>query len=142
MQTPDRIEVSEHKIAIVPRYSETDRGGVVHNSVYPVYFEMGRTELLRASRVSYKDIEDKLGVYLVVAELQVKFRRPAVYDEQLELTTRCGKVTSARIEHNYVLKRKSNGIILAEGKTVLACVDKNGQVRRIPEFLYPKQEQT
>jgi len=63
-----------------------------------------------------------------------------MYDEQLELTTRCGEVTSARIEHSYILKRKSNGAVLAEGKTVLACVDKSGQVRRIPDFLYPKED--
>jgi acyl-CoA thioester hydrolase len=137
MDVPEKIEITEHKIKITPRYSETDQAGVVHNSVYPIYFEMGRTELLRANKVAYKDIEDKLGMYLVVAELHVKYRKPAFYDESLELTTKSGKVTPARIEHNYILKRKGTGIVVAEGKTVLACVDKKGLVRRVPEFLCP-----
>lgn len=140
MEVPERIKIAEHSITIIPRYNETDQAGVVHHSIYPVYFEMGRTELLRANGAAYKDIEDEMGVYLVVAELQVKYRRPAMYDQHLELTTRCSRVTPARIEHNYTLKRKSDEALMAEGRTVLACIDKSGQVRRIPEFLYPEQD--
>jgi acyl-CoA thioester hydrolase len=140
VEVPERIEIAEHSITIVPRYNETDQAGIVHNSIYPVYFEMGRTELLRANRVAYKDVEGEMGIYLVVAELQVKYRKPAIYDQQIELTTRCSKVTPARIEHSYILKRKSDKTVIAEGKTILACVDKSGQVRRIPEFLYPKED--
>jgi acyl-CoA thioester hydrolase len=84
MGFPERITIQKHQIIIVPRYAETDKGGVVHHSVYAVWFEMGRTELLRANGVAYKDLE-AAGVFFVVVQLNIKFRRPAQYDEQLLL---------------------------------------------------------
>jgi acyl-CoA thioester hydrolase len=67
MDFPERLTVYSHSITIVPRYAETDKGGVVHHSVYPVWFEMGRTELLRANGLAYKDLE-KAGIFFVVVE--------------------------------------------------------------------------
>jgi acyl-CoA thioester hydrolase len=139
MNFPERIKIQKHQIIIVPRYAETDKGGVVHHSVYPVWFEMGRTELLRANGVAYKDLEAS-GVFFVVAQLNIKFRSPAQYDEQLCLETTCSVVSSAKVEHTYKLSRCSDGVILAEGDSVLACVNKKGKVRRVPEFMYPKRE--
>jgi acyl-CoA thioester hydrolase len=98
---------------------------------------MGRTELLRVNGLAYSDLE-KAGVFFVVAELACKYRRPAFYDEKLELATTCTHITSARVEHTYILKRKSTGIILAEGTSILACVDADGKVRRMPAFMYPE----
>ena len=112
---------------------------MVHHSVYPVWFEMGRTELLRANNVAYRELE-KAGVFFVVAELHVKYRQPAEYDEKLQLETICSKVTASRIEHTYRLSRCSDGVILAEGSSLLVCVSAEGKIRRIPEFLYPTQE--
>jgi len=137
MDLPGRITIQNHKIIIVPRYAETDKGGVVHHSVYPVWFEMGRTELLRANGVAYKDLE-AAGIFFVVVQLNIRFRQPAQYDEQLCLETTCSSVTSAKVEHTYKLRRCcSDGVILAEGSSVLACVDGKGKVRRVPEFMYP-----
>jgi len=133
---PEKITVISHKITIVPRYCETDQSGVIHHCVYPIYFEMGRTELLRANGLAYRDLE-KDGFYMVVAELHVKYRRPAFYDEQLELVTECTRVTAARIEHTYNLFRPGLGLLLAEGSSVLACVDDKGKPKRVPEFMYP-----
>ena len=70
-----------------------------------------------------------------MAELIVKYRRPSLYDEKLELTTTCTKITPARIEHSYILKRHEADEILVEGKTVLACVDADGKIRRLPDFM-------
>jgi acyl-CoA thioester hydrolase len=139
MDFPKRLTIQSHKIIIVPRYAETDKGGVVHHSVYPVWFEMGRTELLRANGVAYKDLE-AAGVFFVVARLNIKFRRPAQYDEQLCLETMCLSVSAAKVEHIYKLTRCSDGVILVEGSSVLACVDGKGKVRRVPEFMYPEHE--
>ena len=136
MEFPERTSIGSHKITIVPRYNETDKAGVVHHSVYPVWFEMGRTELLRVNKVAYKDLEEA-GVFFVVAELFLKYRRPVYYDEKLELETTCTKVTASKVEHSYKLTRAADGIILTEGTTVLACVSEEGKVRRIPEFMYP-----
>jgi acyl-CoA thioester hydrolase len=136
MSFPEKITIASHTITIRPRYSETDQGGVVHHSVYPVWFEMGRTELLRANGLAYKDLE-KAGVFFVVAELSIKYRRPACYDEDLELTTACSRVTAGRIEHSYRLTKQSTGELLAEGLSVLAHLDREGKLKRIPEFMYP-----
>lgn len=134
MNFPERITIESHTITVVPRYAETDKGGVIHHSVYPVWLEMGRTELLRANGLAYKDME-QAGVFFVVARLSIKYRRPALYDEQLKLETTCSKVTASRVEHTYRLMH-SDGVILAEADTTLACVSAEGKVRRIPEFMY------
>jgi acyl-CoA thioester hydrolase len=137
MAFPERIRIASHTIEIVPRYSETDKGGVVHHSVYPVWFEMGRTELLRANGAAYKDLEEA-GIFFVIAELHIKYREPARYDEKLQLTTSCSMVTAGRIEHSYELTRASDGAVLAEGSSILACVSAEGKIRRVPTFLYPE----
>jgi acyl-CoA thioester hydrolase len=139
MDFPARTTIQTHTISIVPRYAETDKGGVVHHSVYPVWFEMGRTELLRANGLAYKDLESA-GVFFVVAELSIKYRRPAHYDEQLQLETTCTAVSSAKVEHAYRLTHRNDGLLLAEGRSILACVDAEGKICRIPDFMYPEAE--
>ena len=138
MKFPEKTTVQSCTITVVPRYCETDQAGVVHHSVFPVYFELGRTELLRANGLAYKDLERE-GFYMVVAELHVKYRGPAYYDEKLELITECTKVSAAKIEHSYKLIRPGIGLLLAEGWSILACVDDNGKPKRVPEFMYPGQ---
>ena len=137
MGFPKQITVQSHTITVMPRYAETDKGGVVHHSVYPIWFEMGRTELLRANGVAYTDLE-QAGVFFVVAELRTKYHHAAMYDEKLQLKTRCSAVTTCKVEHTYQLTRSRDGLLLAEGSTILACVDAKGKVRRIPEFMYPE----
>lgn len=136
MEFPKRTTIQSHTISVVPRYCETDQAGVIHHSVYPIYFEMGRTELLRVNGLAYKDLECE-GFYMVVAELHLKYRRPAYYDETLELITECTKITAAKLEHSYKLIRPGTGLLLVEGSSILACVDDKGKPRRLPEFLYP-----
>lgn len=138
MDFPSKMNVQTHTIDIVPRYAETDKAGVVHHSVYPVWFEMGRTELLRANGIAYRDLEEA-GISFVVAQLSIKYRRPAMYDEKLLLETQCSAVTAGKVEHSYRLTRSSDGVLLAEGTTILAHVDASGKVRRIPEFMYPEK---
>ncbi|MHC4131530.1 MAG: acyl-CoA thioesterase [Planctomycetota bacterium] len=135
MSFPEHIKINSDTIKIQPRYAETDQGGVVHHSVYPVWFEMGRTELLRANGIAYKDLEEA-GIFFVVAELRVKYRQGAYYDEELELKTTCSKITVGRVEHSYKLTRCCDGAVLAEGCSVLACLDREGKVKRVPEFMY------
>lgn len=138
MVFPEKMTIDTHAITIVPRYCETDQAGVVHHTVYPIWFEMGRTELLRVNGIAYKELE-KAGIFFVVVDLSVKYRRPAYYDEQLTLSTACSRVTPARIEHSYVLQRQSCKTTLSEGKSTLACVDKQGKIQKIPKFMYSDQ---
>ncbi len=111
------------------RYAETDRMGYLHHAQYFVYFEQGRTELLRAQGISYRDLEDQ-GHLLVVVKLDCKFRRPAQYDEVLRLRTTLVRTTPVRVEHRYELFRGET--LLAEGSSTLACVDRQGQLQPLP----------
>ena len=101
MEFPEKTTVQSCTITVVPRYCETDQAGVVHHSVFPIYFELGRTELLRANGLAYKDLERE-GFYMVVAELHVKYRRPVYYDEKLDLITECTRVTAAKIVKHWI----------------------------------------
>jgi len=134
MEFPERLTIQSHAITVVPRYAETDKGGIIHHSVYPVWFEMGRTELLRANGVAYRDLEAQ-GIFFVMVELRIKYRRPAFYDEPLQLETTCSNVTAGKVEHMYKLTRPGTSITLAEGYSTLACVDGEGKIRRIPKFM-------
>lgn len=123
-----------HEIQVRVRYAETDRMGLLHHANYLVYFEMGRTELLRRSGVSYRDIEDS-GHLLVVVDIGCKFKRPAYYDDLLTLRTTVSRVTHVKIVHAYQVLR--DGVLLAEGHSTLACVDREGRPQALPELLKP-----
>lgn len=124
--------LSEHQIAIRVRYQETDAMGILHHANYFTYFEMGRTEMLRAQGHSYRDVEAG-GVFMVVVKIGCRYLRPARYDDQLTLRTRLMRVTAAKIEHEYLLERGAE--LLAEGHSTLACVDRAGNVTRVPDWL-------
>jgi acyl-CoA thioester hydrolase len=121
-----------HEISFRVRYAETDRMGLLHHANYIVYFEMGRTELLRERGISYRDIEDS-GHLLVVIEVGCKFKRPAYYDDLLTLRTTVERVTHVKIVHRYEVFR--DGVLLAEGHSTLACVDRGGKPQALPETL-------
>ena len=114
------------------RYAETDRMGLLHHANYLVYFEQGRTELLRAQGFAYRDLEDQ-GFLLVLTRVQVRYRRPARYDDVVTLRTTVIRTTSVKIEHRYELFCK--GELLAEGETTLGCIDKTGRPQMLPESL-------
>src|SRR3989442_2289096 len=120
------------EITIRVRYAETDRMGLLHHANYLVFFEQGRTELLRALGVCYRDMEDQ-GFYLVLTKLQVRYRKPAYYDDLLTLRTIVQRTTLVKIEHRYELLR--DGVLLAEGETTLGCVDHQGRVQPLPDSL-------
>ena len=91
------------------RYNECDPMGVAHHTVYPVWFEMGRTELLRESGRSYRELEAN-GFMIAVVKLSVQYRRPARYDDLLVLETRIESHRRATIDHAYELRRA--GVVL------------------------------
>jgi len=114
------------------RYSECDPMGVAHHAVYPVWFEIGRTELLRETGLSYRDLEAQ-GVFIVVVKLEVRFRRAARYDDALTLRTTLRRATRAKLEHDYHLFRGDE--LLATASTTLACVDRDGDLQPVPDAL-------
>ncbi len=119
-------------IQIRVRYAETDRMGLLHHANYLVYFEQGRTELLREQGLTYRDMEDQ-GFYLVLTKIQVRYKSPAYYDDLLTLRTTVVRTTLVKIEHRYELMR--DGIVLAEGETTLGCVDTAGKIQALPASL-------
>lgn len=106
--------------------------GYLHHGRFLQYFEMGRIELLRASGHNYAQLEQD-GVFFVVAKAQVNYKSPARYDEQLTLRTRITRQTAVRIDHAYELRRGE--VLVAEGSTTIACVNRQGQVMEIPQRL-------
>src|SRR5947209_16143163 len=121
------------EIQVRVRYAETDRMGLLHHANYLVYFEQARTELLRASGRTYKDVEDA-GFFLVLFKVEVKYRQPARYDDLLTVRTTVTRASPVRIEHRYEVSR--DGQLLAEGTSTLACVDRDGKLQTMPEWLY------
>jgi acyl-CoA thioester hydrolase len=120
------------EITIRVRYAETDRMGLLHHANYLIYFEQGRTELLRSHGLTYRDLEDQ-GYLLVLTRVEVRYRRPARYDDLLTLRTTVVRTTAVRIDHRYEMF--CDGQLLAEGASTLACVDRTGRPQILPEFL-------
>jgi acyl-CoA thioester hydrolase len=121
-----------HDITIRVRYAETDRMGLLHHANYLVYFEQGRTELLRSLGANYRDLEDQ-GFLMVLTRVEVRYRKPARYDELLTVRTIVTRTTTVRIEHRYEVLR--DGELIAEGETTLACVDRDGRIQAMPNWL-------
>jgi acyl-CoA thioester hydrolase len=120
------------EITVRVRYAETDRMGLVHHANYLVYFELARTEMLRRRGISYREVEDA-GHFLVIIEIGCKFKRPAQYDDLLTIRTKVARVTHVKIVHHYEVLR--DGVVLAEGHSTLACVDREGRPQALPEML-------
>ncbi len=122
----------EQTITIRVRYPEVDGMGYLHHSRYLQYFEIGRVELLRLLGHSYAELEQG-GIFFVVVKAELKYRAPAKYDEELSLTTKLVKRTHVRYDHVYELKR--GPMLLAEGATTIACVDRAGELQQIPDWV-------
>ena len=120
-------------IEIRVRYAETDAMGYLHHAQYFVYFEQGRTELLRSCGVRYRDMEER-GIFYVVARLECRFRVPVRYDDVVTLTTTTERLTPVRVEHSYHLKR--DGVLCTEGHSTLVCVGRDGRPTALPEDLH------
>ncbi len=127
------MPIESHDIELRVRYAETDAMGYLHHSQYLVYFEMGRTELLRVNGVSYRDMEQR-GLFYVVARMEVRYKAPAHYDEVLTLTTRTARLTRVRVDHEYELKRGET--LLATGSSTLVLVSSSGRPTTMPDDLY------
>ena len=119
-------------VQIRVRYAETDAMGYLHHARYFVYFEEGRTELLRKNGVSYRDMEER-GLYYVVARLECRFRAPARYDDVLTLTTTTERLSPVRVDHRYAVQR--DGELLTEGQSTLVCVGRDGRPTALPDDL-------
>ena len=108
--------------------------GVVHHSHFLVWFEVGRTELLREAGCPYADLERE-GVWMPVVEASCRYLSPARYDELLEVSTSLAEVGRATARFEYAIRRPSDGRVLATGITRHAATDARGVPRRMPDRL-------
>jgi len=121
-----------HETTLRVRYEETDRMGVVYHGKYFEYFEVGRTEWLRARGIAYRDLEAR-GHGLAVVDVSARYRSPARYDDLITVRTRCTAFGRASVEFSYEVLL--DGALLAEGTTRLASVGPEGKPRRLPAEL-------
>ena len=119
-------------------YVETDKMGIVHNSIYFWFFEKGRTETLRHLGIAYKEMEDR-GVMMPLVEQYCKYVSPSYYDDVITIRTIIEKVPSVRFCFKYIIIRKEEDgkeTILAEGYNVLAFIDSDTRrPMRCPQWI-------
>ncbi|HTN74676.1 MAG TPA: thioesterase family protein [Pirellulaceae bacterium] len=128
---------TQHEIEIRVRYQETDAQARVHHANYLTYFEQARVEFLRAAGYSYKALEES-GVLLVVAEVNLRYFLPAEYDDLLRIRVQTVAAKGARITHEYHVYRDAE--LLCQGRTVVACIGRDGRVQRLPAWLRMDRE--
>lgn len=113
------------------RYYEADQMGIVHHSEYIRYLELARIEWMRALGLSYREMEEA-GLLLVVADLNIKYRAPARFDDELVVEVSLQFMTAIRVVLDYVIRRPSDGAVVAEATTTLASVDRQGSLVVLP----------
>lgn len=114
------------------RYAETDRMGVVYYANYFVWFEVGRTDLLRQSGWSYREMEVD-GFALPVIDARCAYLDSAKYDDEIEVRTVGTMMSPVRVQFTYEVVRASDGATLATGSTVHATLDRRGRPCRLPD---------
>lgn len=122
--------------------------GVAHHASYLPWLEMARTELLRASGGSYKQMEAD-GVFLVVTKIDLRYRRPIRYDDLIEVRCKLTSAAGVKLRHEYELvlverdgqppdagdpSVPADGVCTV-GMTELACVGRDGRPRKLPSGL-------
>lgn len=122
-----------HETEVRVRYAETDQMGIAHHSNYLIWFEAGRSDLCRARGFSYKEMEERSGALMVVAESYVRYKSPAFYEDVLSIRTTISEVRSRSIRFSYEIHRKTDDALIAEGETLHLVTDKQQRVKTIPE---------
>ncbi len=115
-------------------YGDTDQMGVVYYANYLRWFERGRSEFLRQIGVPYANIE-AAGFHFPVAEVNCRYAQSARYDDIIEITTTLVDLSRVYLKFKYKISRQEDQLILATGSTKHACIDREGQVKRIPKLL-------
>ena len=129
----------EARLSFRVRYVECDPMGFLHHSNYLPFLEMGRTELLRMYGISYRELEER-DVLFVVTKITIHYKRPARYDDELELVTKVIKQTHVRIDHAYEMFNAATRELLCTAESTIACINRKGEVQPIPDFLGGKYD--
>ncbi len=114
------------------RYAETDQMQVVYHANYFIWFEVGRTDLLRSLGWTYREME-AAGFGLPVLEARCAYQRPARYDDEIEIRTTGRLVSPVRLAFDYEAVRLGDGVVTATGHTMHAAVTPQGRPCRLPD---------
>jgi acyl-CoA thioester hydrolase len=123
--------VSEIRFRV--RYAETDQMGVVYHANYFIWMEMGRVELCRSIGIRYRDLEEKDGILLTVAEVNCRYLSPARYDDDVSVVTTVKRASSRLLEFEYGISSAESGIRFATGSTVHIFCNRELRPCRLPD---------
>lgn len=129
---PEHAGQNETVTLLRARFAETDQMGVVHHSVYPVWFEAGRVEWMRERGLSYREMEDS-GLSLAVSRLEVVYRSAAYFDDEVAVVSTLTEARSRLVAFAYRLQRGRDGELIATGRTVHVPTDRSGRAVRMPD---------
>lgn len=115
------------------RYAETDKMGVVYHSNFVIWFEVGRVELLRQLGFEYSRMEQDDNCHIPVVDLRVRYKSPALYDDEVVVRTRLANVRSSLLHFAYEVARAGDGTVLATGETTHIIVNDKFERRALPE---------
>jgi acyl-CoA thioester hydrolase len=118
--------------AVRVNYSETDQMGVVYHARYLVWFDVARCEHLRATGLTYRELEER-GLRLAVSEVNVRYRRPARYDDLLRVRCWVRELVSRRVTFGYAVERAGDAALLATATTSLLPLDAGMALCRMPD---------
>lgn len=135
LTAPGNPAIRTNRTALRVRYDECDPMGVAHHGAYPAWLEIGRTEMCRDLGVSYRDLESE-GTLVAVVSLEMRYRRPVRYDDEITVETELVRITRAKMEHRYRVLR--GGVECAAAATVTCCIGRDGRPREIPAILRPE----
>lgn len=122
--------ISESLVRV--NYSETDQMGVVYHARYLVWLDIARTEHLRQSGMSYRDLE-AAGLRLAVSNVSIRYRQPARYDDPVRIRCWVREVASRRVDFGYAVEHAEDGRLLATASTSLLALDATMSLTRLPE---------
>lgn len=128
------------RVAVRVRYPETDRMQVAYHAHYLVWFEIGRTELMRELGCAYAELEERDGIAFPLTEAGVRYHASARYDDLLDVDTRLVAIGGARVRFEYRLFRSADGTLLASGFTEHAATRRDGKPQRMPARLRQRLE--
>ena len=128
---PFEIAPDEHAHAVRVRYADSDQMGVAYYANYLVWFEVGRTEWLRARGYAYRSLESE-GVFLPVTEASCRYHAPSRYDDLVWIVTRVGRLGRTIVRFDYRIL-KEDGTLAAEGHTEHCFLSREGRPVRAPD---------
>ena len=123
------------------RYAETDKMGYLYYGNYPMYYEIGRVELIRSLGITYKDFEDIHGIMLPVVSMEVRYKLPAYYDEELTIHSKLHSMPSKIIDFDFEIENEKN-LIINTANVKLFFIDMRTNKRMsAPSFLTRKLQE-